>query len=109
MTNYVLSTGEITTKVERYVVDLIRMAMCVYPGDVPGRSFGFDFILGDVKKDQLRQAIIDKATDLIGMVRKFCPSNIGISLTKVQLISYSLARITISVENYGETELDIKL
>ena len=48
MRKFLLSTGKTTDKIEYYVVDLFRLYLSVYPGDIPGASrIGFDFNLRD--------------------------------------------------------------
>ena len=102
MANYVLSTGEVTSRVERYVLDLFTILLTIYPNDVPNTSIGFDFVLGDVKKDELSIAIGDKVNSLISAVREYVPAQVDISLVDIDIVSYSRAIITISVN--GDTD-----
>ena len=44
MVKYLLSTGDTTTKIEEYVLDLFKMNLVVRPDDIPHYStVGFDF------------------------------------------------------------------
>ena len=48
MRKYLLSTGTATDRLEYYVLDLFRLYLKIYPGDIPGASgLGFDFNLGE--------------------------------------------------------------
>ena len=54
MTKYLLSTGKSTTQVEKYILDLFKLNLKIWPGDIPGLpKVGFDFILTDTKKDEV--------------------------------------------------------
>ena len=44
MTKYLLSTGESTTRIERYILDLFKLNLQIYPGDIPGSKLGFEFL-----------------------------------------------------------------
>ncbi len=108
MVNYVLSTGEVTTRVERYILDLFSIFLTIYPNDVPNTSIGFDFVLGDVKKDELPIVIGDKVNTLIATVREYVPAQVDITLDNIELVSYSQAIITISVNgNTDNFEIDL--
>ena len=45
MKRYLLSTGASTTEIEKYVLDLFKLYIQIYPGDIPGSNIGFNFIL----------------------------------------------------------------
>ena len=55
MIKYLLSTGETTTKLEEYVLDLFKMNLVIRPKDIPHYStLGFDFTLVGIPKDSLK-------------------------------------------------------
>lgn len=63
---YLLSTGKVTGKVEYYILDLFRLYLSVYPGDIPGKSsIGFDFTITDALKTELADKVKDKVESLV--------------------------------------------
>ena len=51
MTKYLLSTGETTSKIEEYVLDLFKMNLIIRPNDIPHFDLlGFDFTLVGIQK-----------------------------------------------------------
>ena len=102
MANYVLSTGEITKKEERYVLDLFKIFLRLYPLDVPGSDVGFDYFLGDTKKDELKGKILRKAQELVSKVKEKAPKNVDMSIESIDILSYSEATIKIRAGIYEE-------
>lgn len=102
MARYVLSTGEVTEKPERYVQDLFRMCISIYPNDIPNSSFGFNFILGDIKKDEFTVAVTERAGELVRKVNDFIPNEVSLKLDSVDVINYEKVRIYVNI--YGNSE-----
>lgn len=102
LTKLVLSTGEITGRVEKYVMDLFQIHLRIYEGDVPFNNIGFDFLLGDVKKDELLGVIQSKAIDLCRKVSSLSPQGVKINLESVSLLSEDRAVLSIRVNDERE-------
>ena len=102
LTKLVLSTGEITGRVEKYVMDLFQIHLHVYEGDVPFSDIGFNFQLGDVKKDELLQVIKNKATNLCKKVSSLSPQGVSIELESVSLVGKDRAVLSIRVNDERE-------
>lgn len=102
MAKYILSTGEVTEKPERYVQDLFKLFLTVYPGDIPNSDLGFNFILGDVKKDEFSIAINERAVELVNKVNNYIPAEVSLELDSIDILSYDKVRIFVNI--YGNTE-----
>jgi len=108
LTKLVLSTGEITGRIEKYVMDLFQINLHVFEGDVPFSDLGFDFQLGNVKKDELLKTIQNKAIDLCRKVSSVSPQGVKIELESVSLVSEDRAVLSIRVNDERENfEIDI--
>lgn len=108
LTKLVLSTGEITGRVEKYVMDLFQIHLRVFEGDVPLSEVGFDFQLGDVKKDELLRAVQNRAVDLCRKVSTLSPQGVKIELESVSLVSEDRAVLSIRVNDERENfEIDV--
>ena len=103
LTKLVLSTGEITGRVEKYVMDLFQINLRIFEGDVPFNGIGFNFQLGDVKKDELLQVIQNKAVELCQKVSLLSPQGVKISLESVSLVSENRAVLSIRVNDERES------
>ncbi len=111
MKKYLLSTGESTTKIEKYILDLFRLHINIWPNDIPGRSdIGFNFILTDTKKDELVSEIRSRVRELVEKIEKKFNSirNISIEVKEIDLIDEERARVVIEVNDYGE-EIEVNL
>ena len=94
MKRYLLSSGRVTDRLEYYVMDLFRLYLTVYPGDVPNvPSFGFDFSLGGTFKSDLRNAVISKVKDLVSIISsRFNENEVAISIVSLDIIDEELAK-----------------
>ena len=108
LTKLVLSTGEITGRVEKYVMDLFQINLRVNEGDVPFSDIGFDFQLGDVKKDELINIIRQKAFDLCRKVSSMSPQGVKVDLESVSLVSENRAVLSVRVNDEREN-LEIEI
>ena len=102
MKNYLLSTGAITTRVDKYVMDLIKMNLLIYPGDIPRDSIGFDFIITDTLEKDLPSEIRTRASNLISNISRNFSSGVNISLDSVEIINSEKVKLTISVNQYTD-------
>lgn len=101
MTKYLLSTGRSTVKIEKYILDLFKLNLKIFPGDIPNSNIGFEFILNDIKGDELLDTIKSRVNTLVDKFRaKF--SNINISVESVELLSKEQVRIKINVDDYTD-------
>ena len=102
MKKYLLSTGAITTRVDKYVMDLIKMSLMIYPGDIPRDTIGFDFIITDTLITELPNEIKKKANNLINMISGKFGSGVNESLDSIEIINEQKVKLTISVNQYTE-------
>jgi hypothetical protein len=108
LTKLVLSTGEITGRVEKYVMDLFQMNLHVYEGDVPFSDIGFNFQLGDVKKDELLRVIREKAYGLCKKVSQMSPMGVKVEIESINLLSEDRAVLSVRVNDERENfEIEI--
>ena len=98
---YLLSTGEITGKIEKYILDLFKLNMAIYPDDIPNSNIGFNFVITDVKKSELPEEIKSRITSLITRLQSRF-SGITISLESLELLSEELARVVVRVNQESE-------
>ena len=102
LTKLVLSTGEVTERVEKYVMDLFQMHLRVFEGSIPFSNFGFNFQLGDVKKDELLRVVKSKAGELCRKVASLSPKGVKIELESVSLTGEDRAILSIRVNDERE-------
>lgn len=98
---YLLSTGETTGKIEKYILDLFKLNMAIYPDDIPNSNIGFNFVITDVKKSELPGEIRSRITSLITRLQSRF-SGITISLESLELLSEELARVVVRVNQESE-------
>lgn len=98
---YLLSTGETTGKIEKYILDLFKLNMAIYPNDIPNSNIGFNFVITDVKKSELPGEIKSRITSLITRLQSRF-SGITISLESLELLSEELARVVVKVNQESE-------
>ena len=98
---YLLSTGETTGKIEKYILDLFKLNMAIYPDDISNSTIGFNFVITDVKKSELPEEIKSRITSLITRLQSRF-SGITISLESLELLSEELARVVVRVNQESE-------
>lgn len=108
---YLLSTGEATTKAEEYIIDLFRIYLGVYPGDIPHRKqLGFDFLFTDVTKDNLKSQVTSKVDQLIGKIQDILPNKkYKISVSSLDLIDEKTVKLVIDVDGVLSEDIFINL
>ena len=84
------------------------MNLRVYEGDVPFSDMGFDFQLGDVKKDELLKVIREKAHSLCKKVASMSPQGVRVELESVSLVSEDRAVLSVRVNDEREN-LEIEI
>ena len=93
---YLLSTGESTTKYDLYLIDMFRLYLSIYPGDIPGSDIGFDFILSDIKKDELLDEINSRLETVLKQFNNNSLLNVNpLSIDQVYMISDDTVEIVV--------------
>ena len=106
MARYLLSTGRITEKKEKYVLDCFRLFLTIRPGDIPGaKNIGFNFVITDTKKDELLEEIRSRVESLISSI-KSVTSGVDISLETLEFIDDTRVRVVVKADELTE-ELNI--
>jgi hypothetical protein len=107
---YLLSTGRVTGRVEYYILDLFRLYLSVYPGDIPGdSSIGFDFTITDTFKSDLADTVQNKVEILVRKISDQFTSGLEIKLESCELIDEKYARIVVSCNGVSGEEIVISL
>lgn len=95
---YLLSTGEVTEKVEYYILDLFKLYLSIYPRDIPGApKIGFNFIFTDVKKDEIVGEVQSRVSQLASTIKGKFTSSITINVDSIEILDESRVRITLTV------------
>lgn len=106
---YLLSTGESTNKTEEYIIDLFRVYLTVYPGDIPHYGdLGFDFLLTDITKDNLVSSIKSRVKKLISKISSVVP-NYSITINTLDVIDEERVKLVIDVNGVLSEDLFINL
>lgn len=103
---YLLTNGESTDRIEEYIMDLFRLYLSIYPGDIPHyKDLGIDFIFTDVTKDNLESGVRTKVNSLLSKIREAIPSKYQVSINTLDLIDEETVKLVIDVN--GELSEDI--
>lgn len=106
---YLLSTGITTDRVEYYIIDLLKLYLSVYPGDIPNADYiGFDFIITDTKKADLASDIRRRVDVLISKIQEKV-SGVTVSLAELALINETTVKIIIDVNQVRSDEILVDL
>lgn len=108
---YLLSTGQATTKVEEYIIDLFRIYLTVYPGDIPHyKKLGFDFLLTGVTKDRMKEEVRGKVESLVKKIQDSLPNQkYKITISELDLIDEETVRLVIDVSGTKSEDIYINL
>lgn len=95
---YILSGGRGTTRIEEYLIDLFKLHLSIYPGDIPGSlEYGFDFNLQGVFQDELPAELKLRVGSLVQKINsRFPTSSISLVVESLDIISETKARLCIS-------------
>lgn len=103
---YLLSTGRVTEKKEKYVLDLFKLYLSIRPGDIPGaKNIGFNFVLTNTKKDELLEEIRSRVGSLVSSIKNVC-SGVDISLETLEFIDETRVRVVVKANELTE-ELNV--
>lgn len=94
---YLLSTGEITDRIELYIIDLIKLNFVILPKDIPGSTIGFNYIITNEKKDEMISSIKSKLNSLISKIESRLNKNVNITIQSIDLIDSSNNRIKLVI------------
>lgn len=107
---YLLSTGQSTTKIEEYVIDLFKIFLQVNPSDIPHKdSIGFDFVMTNVMKDRLKSELNFRVTSLIKKISERFNNSLTIKISSLDLIDEEKAKLIIDVNGLLSEEFNIDL
>lgn len=108
---YLLTTGETTTKVEEYIIDLFRLYLMVYPGDIPhAPGIGFDFLLTGITKDDLEYQVKSRVNSLVDKIQdKVKNSSYQIKISSLDLIDEETVKLVIEVNGILSDDMYINI
>lgn len=112
---YLLSTGEITSKIEYYFLDLFKLYLTIYPGDIPGASdIGFNFIFTDVKKDEIVSEVKSRVNILIEklkskIINEMGSNRVSIVVNELALMDETTVRLILTLNERISEELTIDI
>ena len=104
---YILSDGRSTTRVEEYMVDLFKLYLTIFPGDIPGApDYGFDFDLVGVYKQDLPTELKTRVAELVKKINSRFTSGVSLSVSSLEIIDETKARLVV---NAGSVSSEIVL
>lgn len=104
--NYLLSTGQNTDKVEYYIIDLFKLYLNIWPGDIPGADqIGFDFIFNNIKKKDILNEIKSRINILITKIKNKFSQTLNISIVSLELLDETKVKLVISVNQIQSDEI----
>lgn len=107
---YLLSTGQSTDKVEYYIIDLFKLYLNIWPKDIPhSEDIGFDFILTDVKKDELVNTVKSRIKVLVNKIKEKFTRSLSISIESIEIIDETKIRISINVNQIKADDIFINI
>lgn len=93
---YLLSDNTVTSQVEYYVIDLFKLYLSVYPGDIPGTSIGFDFNLRGTFKADLSKEVESRISSLVTKFQTRFSGGLSFKLEECDLIDESQVKVVVS-------------
>ena len=107
---YLLSDNTVTSQVEYYVIDLFKLYLSVYPGDIPGaEDIGFDFNLRGTFKADLESEVGSRISSLVSKFQNRFSGSLAFSLEECSLIDESTVRIVVSCGRVRSDDILINL
>jgi len=107
---YLLSTGKITTRIEYYILDLIKLNLTVLPKDLPidSSEIGFDYAMSGITKDQLKTEVRSRLTYLIKKIQERFPG-VDLQITSLSIVDESTVNLTLTVNGKIDRDFNINL
>lgn len=110
MMKYLLSTGQSTSKIEYYIIDLFKLYLNIWPGDIPNnRNIGMDFILTDVKKDELIKTVENRVSKLVDKIKNKFTQTISITVESIEIIDEVSVKLIINVNQVKSDDILINI
>ena len=108
---YLLSSGKATDRLEYYVMDLFKIYLSVYPGDIAGSpDFGFDFSFSNTFRADLKETVMSKVNELVSVISsRFSENEVRISISSLEIIDESLAKLVVDVNKLQSEEIVVNL
>jgi hypothetical protein len=104
---YLLSDGRTTYKVEEYMIDLFKLYLTIFPGDIPGApEYGFNFDLVGVYQQDLPRELKSRISELVRKVNSRFTSGISLSVSSLEIIDETRARLVVEA---GQVSSEIVL
>lgn len=110
MRKYMLSTGKTTDRIEYYVLDLFRLYLGIYPGDIPGApDLGFDFCLTSTFKANLASEVSSRVNRLVDKIQSQFKEGLEIKVDSIEILDEKYARLVVSVTGVKGEEIIVSL
>jgi hypothetical protein len=107
---YLLSDNTVTSQVEYYVIDLFKLYLSVYPGDIPGAdSIGFDFNLRGTFKANLASEVESRISSLVSKFQSRFSGGLSFVLEECSLIDDSLVKVVVSCGRVRSEDIIVNL
>ncbi len=102
-TKYLLSTGKTTRRPEEYIIDLFKLHMKIYPGDVPGvYDFGYDFNQAGIYKSELPQTLRRSVENLVSKINSRFQRGVTLELISLEIMDETKAKVVVSAGNISD-------
>ena len=107
---YLLSDGSSTSRVEYYIIDLFKLYLNIYPNDIPNSpNIGFDFILTDVKKDELVRNIRNRVEILVNKIKDKFTKTLSIEIESIEIIDETKVKLVINVNQVQSDDIVVNI
>ena len=106
---FVLSTGQVTTDIADYIIDLIKLSLSVEPGDIPGMpELGFGFEFAGIPKSGLPEKIDFRFKSVVDQIGKSFPNH-QIEITELYLIDEKTVKAVITVDSRNSSDIYVDI
>ena len=107
---YLLSDGSSTSRVEYYIIDLFKLYLNIYPKDIPNSpNIGFDFILTDVKKDELVRNVRNRVEILVNKIKDKFTKTLSINIESIEIIDETKVKLVINVNQVQSDDIVVNI
>lgn len=107
---YLLSDGSSTSRVEYYIIDLFKLHLNIYPNDIPNSpNIGFDFILTDVKKDELVRNVRNRVEILVNKIKDKFTKTLSIEIESIEIIDETKVKLVINVNQVQSDDIVVNI
>lgn len=103
MKKFLLSTGRSTSRIEYYIIDLFKLHLGIFPGDIPyNQNLGFDFSLSDILKKDLETEVTNKLNNLVDKFQRSFGETVSISIDNIEIIDEQTVNLVITVNSVSD-------